>query len=134
MSNRNDGTAAVVGTVVVAALAGLLAISHAIGASFSSVCSATLPIVFAAAIAFATWRFLEDFGLPILACFCAIAWPALWPVLDSIANGGQDSETYFRPLGDPFISSGWLIWGVEIILVALIALSFHVSHRRRRYW
>ncbi|MEM5373368.1 hypothetical protein V4C53_46640 [Paraburkholderia azotifigens] len=134
MSNRNDGTAAVIGFVVLAALAVLLALSRAIGASFSSVCTAAFPIIFAAAIAVAAWRFLEDFGPALLAGFAAIAWPALWPVLDSIANGGRDTDTYFRPMDDPFINSVWLKWGVEAIFVALIVLALYVRHRRRRYW
>ncbi|BDC45348.1 hypothetical protein [Paraburkholderia terrae] len=133
MNNRNDGTAVVIGIVVVAALAGLLALSRAIGASFSSVCTAAVPIVFSAAIAFAAWRFLDDFGLPLLAGFCVFAWPALWPVLDSVANGGRDTELYFHPMGDPLINSAWVKWGVEVILVALVGLAIY-AHRRRRYW
>jgi hypothetical protein len=133
MNNRNDGLPVFIGIVVLAALAALLAISREIGASFSSVCTAAVPIVLIAAIAFAAWRFLDDFGLPLLATFGLLAWPALWPVLDSIASGGRDSEIYFNPMGDPIINSAWLKWGIEVLLAALVALALYVRHRRRHW-
>lgn len=63
------------------------------------------------------------------------AWPTIWPVLTSIANGGNDSESSFRPWHErSFIDSAWMTWGVEVIFVALLCFVVFHEYRRRRYW
>ncbi|VVD31270.1 conserved membrane protein of unknown function (plasmid) [Paraburkholderia dioscoreae] len=130
---RNDATSSLLVLFVLAIIGGLFWISRTLGASFSSVCTATVPILFSAVILFAAWRFLDDFALPLLAGFFVIAWPSTWPVLDSIASGGRDTEDFFRPMGDPLINSDWVKWGVEGLLVGLLAAAIY-ARRRRRYW
>ena len=130
---RNDATTSFIALCILAVLAFLLWLSRSLGASFSSVCTAAMPIVFCAVIAFLAWRFLDDFGLPLLAGFLVVSWPAVWPVLDSIASGGRDTDTFFRPISDPLVNSEWVKWGVEALFVALLVLAVY-AHRRRRYW
>jgi hypothetical protein len=130
---RNDALPSLIALVVLAILGGLFWIWRALGASFASVCTAAVPLVFSAVILFAAWRFLDDFALPLFATFPVLGWPSLWPVLDSIASGGRDTESFFRPMGDPLINSDWLKWGVEALFVALLAAAIY-ARRRRRYW
>ncbi|MFL9912555.1 hypothetical protein [Paraburkholderia sp. RL17-337-BIB-A] len=130
---RNDATSSLLVLSILAIIGGLFWISRTLGASFSSVCTATVPILFSAVILFAAWRFLDDFALPLLAGFFVIAWPSIWPVLDSIASGGRDTEDFFRPMGDPLINSDWVKWGVEGLFVGLLAAAIY-ARRRRRYW
>jgi len=129
---RNDATTSIIVLIVLAIVGGLFWISNALGASFSSVCTAVVPLVFSAVILFAAWRFLDDFALPLLAGFFVLAWPSIWPVLDSIASGGRDTEDFFRPIGDPLINSDWLKWGVEALFVGPLAAAIY-ARRRRRY-
>ncbi|MFM0027442.1 hypothetical protein PQR70_14385 [Paraburkholderia madseniana] len=131
MKNRDDGTMAVIAIVCVLFLGAILWVSRALGASFSSVCTTAVSVLFVAGISFAAWRFLDDFALPIAAGFLVIGWPTTWPVLDSIANGGSDSESYFHPMQEPFINSAWMTWGVEVIFVGLLALAIYMQRRRR---
>jgi hypothetical protein len=130
---RNDSTASIIALFVLAALAALLWISRALGASFSSVCTAAVPLVFSAVILFAAWRFLDNFALPLFAGFFVLGWPSVWPVLDSIASGGRDTDSFFRPGGDPLVNSAWVEWGGEFLFIALLVLAIYV-HRRRRSW
>ena len=130
---RNDATTSLIALSILAVLGFFLWLSRSLGASFSSVCTAAMPIVFCAVIALLAWRFLDDFGFILLAGFFVISWLAVWPVLDSIAAGGRDDDTFFHPISDPFINSGWVKWGVEIVFVALLALAIYLR-RRRRYW
>ncbi|MFP3646991.1 hypothetical protein [Paraburkholderia hospita] len=90
---RNDATSSIIVLIVLAILGGLFWISRSLGASFSSVCTAAVPILFSAVILFAAWRFLDDFALPLLAGFFVVAWPSIWPVLDSIASGVATQTT-----------------------------------------
>ncbi|NUY06212.1 hypothetical protein [Paraburkholderia youngii] len=64
---RNDAIASFIVLIVLAILGGLFWISRCLGASFSSVFTAAVPILFSAVIAFAAWRFLDDFALPLIA-------------------------------------------------------------------
>jgi hypothetical protein len=132
MQNRNDGIAAVFVIVGVLFLAAMLWLSRALGASFSSVCAAAVSFLLVAGIAFAAWRFLDDFALPTVAGFLLVWWPTTWPVLDSIANGGSDTESYFHPMQEPFINSAWMTWGVEVLFVGTLVLAIYM-HRRSRW-
>jgi hypothetical protein len=132
MQNRDDGTMAGIVIVCVLALGAILWVSRALGASVSSVCTTAGSLFVVAGISFAAWRFFDDFTLPIAAGFLVIGWPTTWPVLDSIANGGSDTESYFHPMQEPFINSAWMTWGVEVILVSLLGLAIYM-HRRRRW-
>ncbi|RZF23536.1 hypothetical protein EVC45_43945 [Paraburkholderia sp. UYCP14C] len=129
---RNDAPSSIIVLIVLAILGGLFWISRSLGASFSSVCTAAVPILFSAVVAFAAWRFLDDFALPLIAGFFVIAWPSIWPVLDSIASGGRDTDDLFRPMSDPLINSDWVKWGVEALFVGLLAAAIY-ARRRRRY-
>ncbi|XUW93284.1 hypothetical protein OH764_34725 (plasmid) [Burkholderia sp. M6-3] len=129
---RNDSAASIIALLVLASLAALLWISRALGASFSSVCTAAVPLIFSAVILFAAWRFLDDFALPLFAGFLVLGWPSVWPVLDSIANGGRDTDSFFRPNAG-LMNSAWVEWGVELLFVGLLALAIYVR-RRRRSW
>lgn len=97
MQNRNDGLMMAILIPCILVVAVILWISHAIGASFASVCSAAASLVVVIVALAILWRFLDDFGSQILAAFPALGWPTIWPVLTSIANGGNESEFSFRP-------------------------------------
>jgi len=133
MQNRNDGTAVVIVIVCTLFLAAMLWVSRTLGASFSSVCAAAMSLLFVGGIAFAAWRFLDDFALPIAAGFLVVGWPTTWPVLDSIANGGSDTESYFHPMQEPFINSAWMTWGVEVLFVGTLGLAIYMYRRSRRW-
>ncbi|MGF6637154.1 hypothetical protein [Paraburkholderia tuberum] len=130
---RNDATTSLIALCILGVLAFLLWLSRSLGASFSSVCTAAMPVLFCAVIALLAWRFLDDFGFPLLAGFLVVSWPAVWPVLDSIASGRRDADTFFHPMSEPLVSSDWLKWGVEALFVGLLALAIYLR-RRRRYW
>jgi hypothetical protein len=135
MRNRDNGLMMAILIPCILALAAILWISHAIGASFASVCSTATSLVVVIVALALLWRFLDAFGLQILAAFPAIGWPPIWPVLTSIANGGSDSESSFRPWHEQsFIDSAWMTWGLEAIFVALLCLAVFHEYRRRRYW
>ncbi|MFL9911967.1 hypothetical protein [Paraburkholderia sp. RL17-337-BIB-A] len=131
MQNRDDGTMIVIAIVLLLFFGATLWVSRALGASFSSVCTTALSVLVVAGISFAAWRFLDDFAVPIAAGFLVIGWPTTWPVLDSIANGGSDTESYCHPMQSPFINSAWMTWGVEVIFVGLLGLAVYMRQRRR---
>jgi hypothetical protein len=135
MQNRDNGLMAAIVIFGIFAIAVILWISRAIGASFASVCSSATSLVVVVVVLAILWRFLDDFGLQILAAFPAFGWPTIWPVLTSIANGGDESESSFRPWHEEsFIDSGWMTWGIELVFVALFCAAVAHEYRRRRYW
>ncbi|BCZ85504.1 hypothetical protein PTKU64_91790 (plasmid) [Paraburkholderia terrae] len=135
MQNRDNGLMVVILIPCILALAVIVWVSRAIGASFASVCTTATSLVVVIVALTILWRFLDDFGLQILAAFPALGWPTIWPVLTSIANGGNDSESSFRPWHEQsFIDSAWMTWGLEVIFVALLCFAVFHEYRRRRYW
>jgi hypothetical protein len=135
MQNRDNGLMAAISIPCVLAVALILYVSHAIGASFASVFSTAMLLVVVIVALAILWRFLDGFGLQILAAFPALGWPTIWPVLTSIANGGDDSDSSFRPWHEQsFINSAWMTWGLEVVFVALLGFAVVHAYRRRRYW
>lgn len=135
MQTRDDGTMAFIAIACVVGLGGILWVSRALGASFASVCTAAGSLFILGVVLAALWRFLDDYGLQFLAGFFAFGWPTTWPVLTSIANGGSDPDSSFRPWHDhSFIDSAWMTWGIEALFVLLLAAAVIHEYRRRRYW
>jgi hypothetical protein len=135
MQNRDNGLMAVVVIPCLIVLALLLWLSRSIGASFASACTTATSLIFLGGVLGAVWYFLKDFSLQLVATFFAIGWFTTWPVLTSIANGGDDSDTSFRPWHQgSFIDSAWMTRGVELIFVALLCLAVFHEYRRRLYW
>ncbi|MDQ7979954.1 hypothetical protein QYH69_22185 [Paraburkholderia sp. SARCC-3016] len=133
MQTRDNGL--LPATVLAVLLVCLLGFSRWVGASFSSVVTAATSLFILGSVLGAAWYFLRAFGWSLSAGFFAFGWPTTWPVLTSIANGGYDSDSSFRPWAqDSFIDSGWMRWGVEFIFVALLCLALVHEYRRRRYW
>jgi hypothetical protein len=136
MHNRDDGLVPAIfifGLVVV--LGGVLVVSRSIGASFSSVLATATGLFIIGSVLGVAWYFYKKFGLSFFAAFFAFGWPATWPVLTSIANGGNDPDSSFRPWHeDSFINSAWMTWGVEFIFVALLVLAVIHQYRRHRYY
>lgn len=136
MHNRDDGLVPVIlifGLVIV--LGGVLVVSRSIGASFGSVLAAAAWLFVIGSGLGVAWYFYKKFGLSFFAAFLAFGWPATWPVLSSIANGGNDPDSSFRPWHeDSFINSAWMTWGVEFIFVALLVLAVIHQYRRYRYY
>jgi hypothetical protein len=136
MHNRDNGLMVAIMIPVLLALAVILWISRGIGASFASVCSTAASLLVVVVVLALLWRFLDDFGLQILAALPAFGWPTIWPVLKSIANGGDDDpSSSFRPWHEQsFIDSAWMTWGIEAIFVVLLCAAVFHEYRRRRYW
>ena len=135
MRSRNDGGMAII--LIVGVVAGVIFwISSELGASFSSVAWAIASLLVVGGVLFALWWRLNNYGLLLLSAFFAIGWPATWPVLTSIANGGRDPDSSFRPWQheQSFIDSAWMTWGVEVIFVAILAAAAFHAYRRRLYW
>jgi hypothetical protein len=143
MGNRNDegGGLLLLGLVVVVAavLGGVYWVSVHLGASFvttakglggsfgSLMASGMLAVV------------LRQFGFSSwLNCFWvtpALAWPAWWPALDSIATGGRDPSDAIAVamLSEPsLINSAWVTWGGEVLFLGLAASAI-VSVWKARY-
>ena len=136
MHNRDDGLVPAIfifGLVVV--LGGVLAVSRSIGASFASVLATAGWLFVIGSVLGVAWYFYKKFALSLFTAFFAFGWPATWPVLTSIANGGNDPDSSFRPWHeDSFINSAWMTWGVEFIFVALLVLAVIHQYRRHRYY
>jgi hypothetical protein len=109
-------------------------VATSIGASFSSVLRTFgLWVVIALPVGFLAYM-MRSLYWTLGAAFAVLAWPATWGVLDSIAAGGREGENSpidFSQYSSTIINSGWLEWGIEFALVALVA---YVFYRERRDW
>ena len=82
---------------------------YTLGASFDSVCTTAGSLFIFGVLFYLVWHWLEDFALPLLVGYLVVAWPSVWPVLNSIANGGSDTESYFHPMQEPVVTQHSLI-------------------------
>lgn len=109
-------------------------VSTLIGASFPSVLRTFgLWVVIALLVGFLAYM-MRSLYWTLGAAFAVLAWPATWGILDSIAAGGREDENSpidFTQYSSTIINSGWLEWGIEFALVALVA---YVFYRERRDW
>lgn len=133
-SNRNEmdprAVAAMVGLAFAAGLVLLFVswVATLIGASFTSVLRTFIFWIGLAIPAVAAGFFLRSRYWTIAAAFACFAWPAAWGVLDSIAADGREGDSGpidFTQYSTSIVNSGWVKWGVLLVLVAALVFAFY---------
>jgi hypothetical protein len=133
--DRDNNALAVIVILGIVVLLALYGVSTSIGASFNSVVHSAGLLVAVTAAIFAIYWFVKDgdFEWIIGSAWFVCAWPCIWPVLTSVANGGVDDESYFHPWHTSILDSGWLQWGIESAFLVLLAFAIYRRHARKWY-
>src|SRR6266567_8633262 len=98
--------------------------SRSIGADFQITFEALFKSLGVLGFTFVVWWLTRPEPL-LLVSGCAIfLWPVWWPVLESIAAGGQKPDTWLPPWQlAVWWNTGWFRWSIEVgLALALIYL------------
>lgn len=118
---RNDDSTAVLIAAAIPVLA-LFGFSRWIGADFELTVDAIVASAGVLLVAFAVWWFIRPDVLMLAVLSLVIVWPLWWPVLDSIAVGGEKPDFWLEPdASAPWWTAEWFRWAVEAALVGAFA-------------